>query len=248
MANLLVIVGGSRGISKSLSQVFSSNGYKTYHLSRDRPDFKHSKHIYMDIEIEQSIDSAIDNLVKEINVGNIELVSFHFMTGGSLGLYLDQISSSPKKYNQIAFHNLIFPLWFTEQIYSKLKNKENLKFHFNYYFSAVQGSLDAHPMYVASKSGLESAFKAFVCQRNLNASYSGYVLGIVNVEHKYLYKLSKENPIAFDEILNAKIPNLNFADKYDIAKFIFSASKHLTLSNGMIVDISGGGSWIKMNS
>ena len=168
------------------------------------------------------------------------------MTGGSLGLYLNNIASSPKKYNEIAYHNLIFPLWFTEQMYTKLENKENLKLHFNYYFSAVQGSSDAHPMYVASKSGLQAAFKSLVCQRKSNISYSGYILGIVDVHHKYLHKLSIENPMAFDEILNEKIPSLNFAKPNDISKFIYNATKHFTLSNGMIVDISGGGSWIKM--
>ena len=61
----------------------------------------------------------------------------------------------------------------------------------------------------------------------------------------WLHKLSKKDPIAFDEILNSKIPSLNFANTDDISNFIFKCSEHITLSNGMLVDMSGGGSWIQ---
>ena len=135
MSKLLVIVGGSKGISKSLSKVFSSNGFETYHLSRSLPDFNHSKHIKMDIDIQETIDNSIKILLQDINLGRFEFISFHFMTGGSLGMYSGQIASSPKKYVDIAYHNFIFPLWFTEQISNKLENKGNLKLHFNYYCS-----------------------------------------------------------------------------------------------------------------
>tara|TARA_Y100001968_G_scaffold333701_1_gene398491 strand:+ start:5573 stop:6319 length:747 start_codon:yes stop_codon:yes gene_type:complete len=245
MSKLLVIVGGSKGISKSLSLTFSQNGYKSYILSRSLPKFDYDIRDFLDIENDESIDYALTTLVDYINENSFEKISFHFMTGGSLGLYSNQIAKNRKKYLDIAHHNLIFPLWFTEQISERLENIFNLKIHFNYYLSAVQGSLDSHPMYIASKSGLQAAFKSLVCKRKPNFIYSGFVLGMVDVSHKYLHKLSKSDPLQFDEILNSKIPSLNFAKPDDISKFICECSNHPSLSNGMLVDISGGGSWIQ---
>ena len=245
MRKVLIIVGGSKGISKSLSKVFNINQFDTYHLSRVKPDFYHTKHLQMDIEMQDNVNDVLNKLCQEIFLQSYQIASFHFMTGGSLGLYSGNITNSTKKYSDIAYHNLIFPLWFTEQISHRLENRNNIKLHFNYYFSSSQGSLDGHPIYIACKSGLQSAFKKLVCQRKENISYSGYVLGMVDIEHKYLHKLSKNNPLAFDEILNSKIPSLNFANPDDISNFIFKCSQHNTLANGMLVDISGGGSWIQ---
>ena len=99
-------------------------------------------------------------------------------------------------------------------------------------------------MYVASKSGLQGAFKSLVCKREENRVFSAYILGIVDIEYKFLHKLSKTDPIAFDEILGGQVPTLNFASKSDISNFVYDCSENQKLCNGMIADITGGASWL----
>ena len=96
---------------------------------------------------------------------------------------------------------------------------------------------------MASKLALEGMMKAFVCMRKPNVTFTGFRLGMVNVDYKYFHRLSTEDPVAFKQIVDENLPSQYFPSTEEVAKFMVQATTNSFLTNGMICDISGGNSW-----
>ena len=136
-------------------------------------------------------------------------------------------------------------MFITQYMIRHLVNSQNSRsIHFCYYLSAVTQHLRASPDYVGAKAALESILRAFVFQQIPNTYFSGFRLGIVPIDHKYLGKLRMEDSDSYRAKVVENVPSLYTPDPNEVANFIFQTLSTSKITNGMICDISGGNSWI----
>ena len=95
-----------------------------------------------------------------------------------------------------------------------------------------------------NKSALEAAFHAALRESyNPNLYLTALRLGMVDVEHKYFHKISKESPEIFETILKKNVPTEYFMNIESIAEVIIGFRKLGPAANGSIVDLTNGSSW-----
>ena len=234
-----LIFGGNKGTGAAISNIYGENDYRCIHLSRGSG--RDNDGLFLDIDSTQSIQMIGKSLSKMLCSIKPKNISVHFLCGGGMGL---NTRSSLDEMARVSMHNYIFPytqVRFLQTISSSLSKE--LEVHCNFYLSAVAISYLGDPIYVASKCALEGLIKALVRERHAGFYYSGFRLGMVDVEYKYFRKLSVEDPSSFNELLSKQVPSLHFTTTDEVARTVFAFSKNMKLANGMICDISGGNSW-----
>ena len=102
----------------------------------------------------------------------------------------------------------------------------------------------SHPLYASGKQALITTMKHFVKQNIRNLSFSGFKLGCMDINHKYMHKLRLEDNDKFNNILNEEVPSGHFTKPEEVAQWVLDSHCNPHLSNGMIADISGGNSWL----
>ena len=239
--NLIIIIGGgSKGIGKSLLNCFSNKNYDkaVFHRSGELND---SKNFAFDIDLEDSLENAKDQLIKLIESNNYKKFSIHFLSGGGLGInFLDDNEYSFKKVLQ---HNLIVPTCLTSKIFNYVSERKDKNFELFYYSSAVVNHFKASPYYVSAKSALESMFKSSLILKPSSVKMYLIRLGIVDVEHKYFHKLYIKEKSEFKKLVLDKLPSKHFTKTDEIAQFALKLSENENFMDGSICDISGGNSW-----
>jgi len=242
---VLLIVGGSRGISEALCVRFRKSGYSLVVLSRQKPEFDVAKHFYLDIDDLSIVSAAFNQLKEFLKDRDCKHISTHFVTGGSLKISDNSPCSEISKYKMITWHNLGFPYWATQFIINNVSCNEEVDWLYNYYSSAVIRNFSSHPLYSASKAGLESMFKSLVNTAGNKQYFFCFRLGMVGVKHKFFYELSKADPSKFQTILDKNVPSGFFTTPESLADLVYSMHEHKSICHGMISDISGGNSWIE---
>ena len=238
----VVLVGSSRGIGEAIARKYKREGFKTIMMARRIRDYQPDTFIRLDIEDTASISSAMEDLKQNLKNSEYKEVAYHFLTGGSL--QIESGSLNKDKMINISWHNLIFPFWATELIIQKIAKNMSSQSIFNYYSSAAAENKQTHPIYSASKLGLETAFKKLVKTYGCEHYFVCFRMGIVEVEHKYFHQLMKSDKDARAKIINENIPSGYIATPASIADMVFGSHHHKKVCNGMIADISGGNSWI----
>ena len=202
---VIVIFGGIRGLSRSLLNIYLKNNYFVVILSRNAmyeslpPES--CKVIALDIDSHNTIVPTLDKLISFLVDSNFSEIQTHILYGGSLAASVNQDESELNKLTRVFHHNSIVPMFITQYMIRHLVNSQNSRsIHFCYYLSAVTQHLKASPDYVGAKAALEGILRAFVFKQIPNTYFSGFRLGIVPIDHKYLGKLRMEDSDSYREI------------------------------------------------
>ena len=246
MENKAVIVfGATRGIGLQIALKYLESGYYPILIGRSNilsglgNDYTY---LSIDFDSQITIHLALKKLMDTIKRRGFNLLSIHFLSGGSLGLYADDSEGNMDKYLQVFRHNAVIPFWLTAEIERlSYNNVDILEFHF--YSSAVGINKQSHPVYAASKAALESNVHSMIRCRKDRTFIFLYRMGLVSVEYKYPYKLSLSNPLEFKKKFMESIPSKHFTSAYEIAEIALNSTLNRSLYNCMIIDISGGQSW-----
>ena len=244
---LLVIIGGSRGLAKALAETFYKNNFEILCFSRKSPEFRsiHKMFDIFDIEALVNCRSSILDLYLSKKYKSISL---QYLPGGSMGNSAESLDLSIEQVNRLIHYNFTGHYFISSWLVSeckKLIDKQTLgRMHFNYYFTGAQDNLMSHPLYASGKQALITTMKHFVKQNIRNLSFSGFKLGCMDINHKYMHKLRLEDNDKFNNILNEEVPSGHFTKPEEVAQWVLDSHCNPHLSNGMIADISGGNSWI----
>ena len=142
-------------------------------------------------------------------------------------------------------HNYIVPVHICDLIAKAVedRNSKIARIDLILYSSAVTQHLSGNPHYCAGKSALEAYFKsAFKTCPEIIRMYL-FRLGMVDIQHKYFHKLSKEDPGKFTSILKENIPSMHFTTPEEIANIVASMTIGMSATNGLLCDLTGGNSW-----
>ncbi|MDC3185833.1 hypothetical protein OBA47_01195 [bacterium] len=247
--SVVVIFGGTRGLSKSLLDIYIKSNFFVIILSRNPspkgiPE-KCCKVIPLDIDRHESILSSIELLMTYFSNVVLSKIHVHILYGGSLSSSSNLDDSDLFKITRVFHHNAIMPLFITQYMLQQFTSSiSSSSIHFCYYLSAVTQHHRASSEYVGAKMALESMLKTFVFKQIPNTYFSGFRLGIVPIDHKYLGKLRTEDMASFHSKVVNNVPSLYTPEPDEVADFIFQALVNSKITNGMICDISGGNSWI----
>ena len=203
------------------------------------------KVIALDIDSHNTIVPTLDKLISFLVDSNFSEIQTHILYGGSLAASVNQDESELNKLTRVFHHNSIVPMFITQYMIRHLVNSQNSRsIHFCYYLSAVTQHLKASPDYVGAKAALEGILREFVFKHISNTYFSGFRLGFVPIDHKFLGKLRMEDSDSYRAKLVENVPSLYTPDPNEVANFIFQTLSNSKITNGMICDISGGNSWI----
>lgn len=241
------IFGGRRGLSLSLTNELVDLDYNVTVFTREQRQGigRAQSYKYIDIDNLATIDTALYDIPQIVRSQSFDEVCVYLLYGGGLGINSGREEITYQTYARIFNHNLFMHHKVTSYFLDSIQPLAlNTRLKFIYIFSAVSRHYCAEPLYVASKLALEGMMKAFVCMRKPNTSFCGFRLGIVDVVYKYYHKLSSENPVAFKQLVSDNLPSKYFPSTDEIAKFMVEATTNISLTNGMICDISGGNSWL----
>ena len=246
--NLVVIFGGIRGLSKSLLNTYIKNNFFVIILCRNNQEkipIESCKVITLDIDSHDSILLSLEKLISYLTAAEFSKIHTHILYGGSLAASVNKDESELNKLTRVFHHNSIMPMFITQYMLRQLSTSLNSRsIHFCYYLSAVTKHLRASPDYVGAKAALESILQAFVFQQIPNTYFSGFRLGIVPIDHKFLGKLRIQDSDSYHAKVVDNIPSLYTPEPDEVANFIFQSLSNSKITNGMICDISGGNSWI----
>jgi len=246
MPNIVAIIGGSKGIGLAIAREYLKFGFFPIFVSRGKPELicNNQKHIPIDIDDQYNRENAISKLTQYFLEVSIERISCHFLSGGSLGIYRNNGITSIELCQRILLHNLSFPYWSASLINQQLTGQKcEIEFHF--YSSSAAFNRSTHCLYASAKLGLEEVFRDFAIKQGTNRYSFLYRLGIVLVEHKYLTKLSSSEPAKYDKIISESIPTGYALKPNEVARVVWEASLKRKACNAMIMDISGGNSWMR---
>lgn len=240
--NLIITIGGgSRGLGKSLLDIFNEKGFNCAAFHRSA-EIEYIKNYFFDIEKEDSLPLIIDDLLTLIGNSEFKKYSIHFISGGGLGVnFLDNNYLS---FQKVLNHNLVVPATITSTIFNYLNKNELKKIDLFYYSSAVVENFKASPYYVSAKTALENFFKSSFLLRPSNLRMFLIRLGFVDIEHKYFHQISKNNPDEFQRLVLDNLPSKHFSKPNEVANFAYQINKDGDLMNGMMCDLTGGHSWI----
>ena len=237
---IITIGGGSRGIGKSLLDIFGSNGFSraAFHRSAEIADIKN---FFFDIDLENSISKLTKELEDFIENSDFDKYTIQFISGGSLGV--DFTNNNHNFFERVLKHNLVVPASITSSLFNFAEVNQLKNIDLFYYSSAVVENLNASPYYVSAKSGLESFFKSSFLKRPENIKMFLIRLGYVDIEYKYFHKLSKTNPMEFQKMVLDNLPSKHFSKTSEISNLSYYMSKEGEFMNGSICDLTGGHSW-----
>lgn len=231
----LIIVGASKGIGLGIAKKAFELNYEINFFAKNKPLFEFNHNYYfLDIENQTSLFEFESKLNQFSNSNSHYL----FCTGGGLSSKNDDPSINTLQ--KVWWHNCGFPI----HVILKLRSIVSKQSFVTLLFSTVAINFKGSVQYSSSKSALESGFHTLLRESaNSNLYLTAIRLGMVDVEHKYFHKLSKESPLEFKEILKREVPTNHFMKIDSIADTIIALSKLGPAANGCIIDLSNGTSW-----
>ena len=156
---IIIVGGGSRGLGKSLLDIYQQSGYKGYAFHK-REKIANVKNKFLDIDIRESIEYAREEINEICSKAIHKQISIHFVSGGGLGRNDD--NSSMAKCEDIIMHNYLLPAYITDSLTGNKRAMGSTKksIELNYYSSAVTQHLKGDEHYIGAKAALESYFKS----------------------------------------------------------------------------------------
>ena len=239
----IVVAGGSRGLGQALLSEFASRGFDSYAFHRGSP-INDVTNIHIDIDQPRDAYETSTNALESILAENLNSeVCVHFVSGGGLGTSL--LNDDINDIERVLYHNYSFPAGLTAFLMQLAQQDKycNLKLSVFFYSSAVTQHYSANPFYCAAKSALEAFYKSSFLIRPRNVFMYMFRLGIVDIQHKYFHRLSKEKPHEFASILSKQLPSGYVSLPSEVSSLAAHSALDTNACNGVICDISGGNSW-----
>jgi NAD(P)-dependent dehydrogenase (short-subunit alcohol dehydrogenase family) len=168
-------------------------------------------------------------------------LSFHVITGGSLGASFGQ--ASQQSIERVFLHNATLPILIAQHVHKVVADQHETTADIFFYSSAVTQTFSSSPFYVASKAALESFFKSYLRLIPPNLSAFLLRLGHVDISHKYFHRLAEEDPEKFQKYLADAVPSNHFTSPDEIGSFCIHLTREKGMFNGMVCDLTGGHSW-----
>ena len=92
----MVITGGSSGIGKATAELFASNGYRVYELSRHGNDADRIKHIDCDVTQPEDCRNAISHIIEEC--GTVDVLISNAGMGISGAVEFTELSEAKRQF------------------------------------------------------------------------------------------------------------------------------------------------------
>ena len=241
---LIVVGGGTRGLGLAIYQAFKARGFNAnlFHRQPAENKGKDCTHIPFNLDEETAFDVLKNDLNKIFRSKPASRFSVHVLTGGSLGVKLGKASQD--EISRVFLHNALLPMMAAQELYNICTSLPSIQTDIFFYSTAATQTYNSTPYYVASKSAIESFFKAFVKCAPRNISAFLLRLGHVDIKHKYFHQLSLSDPGAFAEYINKAVPTEHFTSTEEIAEFCVHLSSNQGMLKGMMCDVTGGHSWV----
>lgn len=242
--NQLVIVGGgSRGLGAAIHAAYLKAGYSANLLHRRINTKKTTNTIEFHFDLDDMAGlSQLETILREVSQrGKGAHLSFHVITGGSLGVSFGQ--ASQQAIERVLLHNATLPMLVAQHVHMIVAEQQETTADIFFYSSAVTQKFSASPFYVASKAALESFFKSYLRLIPPNLSAFLLRLGHVDISHKYFHRLSEEDPEKFQQYLADAVPSNHFTSPAEIGSFCIHLTMEKGMFNGMVCDLTGGHSW-----
>lgn len=244
LTNIVACIGASKGIGHAICKKFTREGFTPVFISRGNPEkiIDTQINIKIDIDNNESISACLNSFSKLIDNKSPMQLSCHFLSGGSLGIQKGEDGLKLNEYSRILMHNMLFPYWFISSLRDRMETNNTL-IEYHLYSSAAAYNNKSHFIYSVSKAGIEKLHKEVLNNLRHREYIFCYRLGIINVKHKYLHKLSRTEPTKYMEIIKNEVPTNYTATPQELAEFIYKCSQNRSLCNGMKCDLSGGNTW-----
>lgn len=242
-SQLVIIGGGSRGLGAAIHAAYLKAGYSANLLHRriGATQIPNTSEYHFDLDNMAGL-LQLDSILREVSQrGKGAHLSFHVITGGSLGISFEQ--SSQQEIERVLLHNATLPMLVAKHVHEIVANQQGTTADIFFYSSAVTQTFSSTPFYVASKAALESFFKSYL--RLLPPNLSAFLLrlGHVDIPHKYFHRLSKEDPEKFQQYLADSVPSNHLTSPAEIGSFCVHLTRKKGMFNGMVCDLTGGHSW-----
>ncbi len=234
-----IITGGSKGLGKSLTEIYCKNNFQVISIARSQSDFQHPncRQIQADLSETSQLEKLMTEVFTQINVDKITQIEL-INNAAMLGEVTPLENCSPASIEKTMALNLTAPMILSSLFLNKLKGHSASQRVVNISSGAALKAYFGWSVYCTSKAGLDMLTRSIaVEQTDKNIKAISIYPGIIDTDmQSQIRNTKKEDFIHVERFINYKKEG-QLAAPSTVAEQIYKLIQKNTFENGDLLNI-----------
>ena len=238
--NTIIITGGSKGLGKSLTQLYAKKGYVVYSLARSiRNNSDNVTHIPIDLSDLNKATRELNKILDDILAQSPESITL-INNAGTLGK-MDVLKDIPLSDIQATISiNYITPMTLSSVFSKRLENYSGIKKIRNISSGAANGAYHGWSVYCSTKAAMDS-FSRVLAVEQMNETNPVHVLsiypGVIDTGMQAEVRNTSKKEFSNVERFRQMKQNNDLSSPEEISELIYQIDKDENIENGSITDV-----------